>query len=102
MAAFKLGPKSKPAELLAALGQRLQTYQDRDYVYIPRKKKLVPHRTATRDYRCDCGGGLVTRMVNGEWRTVCSVDDGHEQSRFVTQAGYQAKRHRELVREGGN
>lgn len=101
--AFKLGPKSRPGELLAALGEKLATYQDRDYLYIPQKKKLVQHRTATRDYCCDCGSRLVTKHVGGEWRTVCAADSAHSQMRFMRQVSYQARQSKQRLAqaEGG-
>ena len=91
MATYRLNPKSKPAELLAALGEKLSEYQDRDYIYLPRKKRLIPHASARRDYVCGCGGALVTRYTPEGWRTVCSVDPGHSQGQFESQTSYHVK-----------
>ena len=97
MARYKLGPKSRPADLLAALGERLATYQDRDYIYIASAKQLVSHESARRGYRCACGSTLVTRCDNGKWLTVCAADTTHAQSGFISGATYQYRRARELA-----
>lgn len=100
MTTFKLGPKSKPAELLAALGERLGTYQDHDYLYLPRYSRLVLHDTARRDYICGCGSRLITRNINGRWMTVCEHSPNeHEQGQFMSQAAFQRMLQDELVQK---
>lgn len=99
MTEFRLGPKSQPAELLAALGKKAATYQDHDYLYLPRYRRLVPHQTATRDYVCSCGSRLITVNVDGQWLTVCAWDSAHGQDRFMTESAYGRMEQEELVRK---
>lgn len=99
MTEFRLGPKSNPAELLAALGKKAATYQDRDYLYLPRYKRLVPHQTAARDYVCSCGSRLITVNADGRWLTVCAFDSAHGQDRFMTESAYGRMQHDEWVQK---
>lgn len=99
--AFTVGPNSKPAELLAALGEALYTYQDHDFLYIHQIGLLVRHTTACRSYCCACGGRLVTVRQDGEWRTVCSQNRQHEQIGFLRKATYQARQHHERLGAAG-
>ena len=99
--AYTVGPHSKPAELLAALGEALYTYQDHDYLYIHQHRQLVRHTTAGRDYCCECGGRLVTVRQGGEWRTVCYENRQHPQGGFIRKTTYQARQQRKRLQAAG-
>lgn len=66
-----------------------------DYVEI--NGKPILHSTARRDYVCgNCGSRLVTLFLDGEWKTVCSVDMKH--SPFVTDREWQALTTKQMIR----
>jgi predicted RNA-binding Zn-ribbon protein involved in translation (DUF1610 family) len=72
------------------------TEQTRDFITI--KGKQVRHDTAARDYVCStCGGGLITRCIDGQWLTMCCRDNTHDPDTFIKQATWQAIQTRRMI-----